>query len=472
MSTPENDSVRQLRSADERLRVDLDLLKKYNVAGPRYTSYPTALQFDDAMEADEVEGRLLEERASSRPLSLYFHLPFCRSLCWYCACTKIITRDRSKSAAYLDLVEAELDRRREVTDGRSVVQVHYGGGTPTFLSPGELQRLGEGIQRRFDVADDAEMSVEIDPREFDRDKAFALAEGGFNRASIGIQDTDKRVQEAINRHQPMELNKKAVDWLDEAGIDALNVDLIYGLPHQTLASFEATLDDVLELEPDRFAIYSYAHVPWVNPAQKHLERTGLPSPDEKLRLLKLAIERLDEEGYVYIGMDHFAKPDDELAVALEAGELQRNFQGYSTRGGADIMAYGMSAISQSRDMYFQNHKDLDGYREAIGEGRWPLYRGVVLDEDDLIRRHTIMQIMCRARLDFEKLSEEFGVDFERYFAAELARLSELEDDHLVRRQRDHLQITPTGRLFLRNIAMAFDRYLQERRAEGGYSKTI
>ncbi|MFP4600963.1 MAG: oxygen-independent coproporphyrinogen III oxidase [Persicimonas sp.] len=462
----------QATLVDTSVEVDIDLLRKYNVAGPRYTSYPTALHFDEEIDAEVIEGRLAEQNERDRPMSLYFHLPFCRSLCWYCACTKIITGDRSQSAEYIELLDAEMTRRGALTSGRRVVQMHFGGGTPTYMSVEEIGRLGELIHSHFDFDDDAEISVEIDPREFTKEKAKALADVGFNRASLGIQDTKEKVQRAVNRLQPMSMNVQAVEWLRAEGIESVNVDLIYGLPHQTLSSFEETLDEVLELRPQRFAIYSYAHVPWVNAAQKHLEREGLPSADLKLQLLKLAIERLTSRGYVYIGMDHFALPDDELAVARRTGNLQRNFQGYSTWGGTDIMAYGLSAISQSRDMYFQNQKELALYREGLEDGGWPAFRGVVLDTDDLIRRQVIMEVMCRAELDYAHLGESLGVDFVEYFAQELASLAPLEDDGLVVRHPDSLEITNTGRLFIRNIAMHFDAYLQAAQAHQSYSRTV
>jgi oxygen-independent coproporphyrinogen-3 oxidase len=463
----------QTQTDREQFVVDIDLLKKYNVAGPRYTSYPTALHFDEQVDAATVRRRLVEQLDRSRPMSLYFHLPFCRRLCWYCACTKVITGDRSKSRDYLELLEREMSLRDEITAGRPVVQMHFGGGTPTFLSADEIRLLGERIHEHFDFDRHAEISVEIDPREFDPAKAKALAEIGFNRASLGIQDSNPEVQQAINRIQPMDQNRQTVSWLRATGINSINVDLIYGLPHQTLESFERTIDDVLELDPDRFAIYSYAHVPWVNPAQKHLEKTGLPSADTKLQLLKLVIERLCAEGYVYIGMDHFARPDDELAVAQRTGKLQRNFQGYSTWGGTEIMAYGMSAISQSEDMYFQNYKGLDDYGQALQAGQGPAYRGVILSEEDRIRRQAIMEVMCRAQVDYAAMSEQMGIDFASYFAEDIASLDELEADGLVRRHPDRLEITETGRLFIRNIAMKFDGYLKAGQdGPRSYSKTV
>ncbi len=454
------------------LVVDLELLRKYNVPGPRYTSYPTALHFDDAVDAEVVRRRLQAQRDVERPMSLYFHMPFCRHLCWYCACTRIITGDRAQSAAYMELLRRELDLKASITQERPVVQMHFGGGTPTFSSPDELARLGELLHQRFRFDPRAEISVEVDPREFDPDKARVLADIGVNRASLGIQDSNPVVQEAINRVQPMAQNRQTVRWLRDEGIDSINVDLIYGLPHQTLASFERTLEEVLELEPNRFAIYSYAHVPWVNPAQRHLEKSGLPGAELKLRLLKLAIETLTARGYVYIGMDHFARPDDELAVARKSGRLQRNFQGYSTWGGTEIMAYGMSAISQSQDMYFQNHKSLPDYRQALEEARWPVARGVVLSDDDLIRRRVIMEVMCRAAVDYAALSEELGIDVGAYIGADIARLDELEADGLVRRAAHKLEITDTGRLFIRNIAMTFDGYLGNEGSTRSYSRTV
>jgi oxygen-independent coproporphyrinogen-3 oxidase len=455
------------------LRVDKDLHRKYSVPGPRYTSYPTALHFDEVVDAGRIDEVLRAERNAQRPLSVYFHLPFCRKLCWYCACHKIITADRARADVYLDDLERELELKRPWIEGRPVTQVHLGGGTPTFFTPEQIERLGALIDRYFDVREDAEMGVEVDPREFTREHAVALADAGFNRASLGIQDNNAAVQEAIHRIQPHHLNQKAFEILRGLGFGSLNVDLIYGLPRQTEDGFRETLDDVLALEPDRFAIYSYAHVPWVSPSQKLLERETLPGAEQKLSLLKLTIETISAAGYDYIGMDHFARPDDSLATALRDGTLRRNFQGYSTGKGVDIQGFGISSISQSRSAYFQNEKDIGAYEGLVRGGDVPVVRGVVLSEEDQIRRAAIMDVMCKTTVDFDGFAERHGVDFADYFAQELDALDELERDGLVERSNSALRITPRGRLFIRNIAMTFDAYLSDRdELETRYSKTV
>ncbi|AWV88858.1 oxygen-independent coproporphyrinogen III oxidase [Bradymonas sediminis] len=450
--------------------VDLELLRKYDVAGPRYTSYPTAAHFHEDVDAQAVVPRL-EQSDCDSPVSVYVHLPFCRKLCWYCACTKIITKDSQRAADYLVALDKEMQLKAAVIGRRPVVQLHLGGGTPTFLSAAQIRQLGESIRRHFNVTPGVEASVEIDPRECDEEKVNALAEAGFRRASLGVQDVDPRVQEAIGRVQPMELNTKAVRLLRARGFESVNVDLIYGLPHQTPETYAQTLDRVLTLQPERFAIYSYAHVPWVNAAQKNLERVGLPAAEVKLRLLKYIIERLVDAGYVYIGMDHFARPEDELARALRENSLQRNFQGYSTHAGVEIVGLGMSAISQSEDLYYQNTKDLEVYSARVEEGHWPVVRGCQLSAEDRIRRGVINEIMCRARIDFAAISARLGIDFSAYFKDELAALAPFVDDGLVDLGPGELRITDRGRLFVRNIAMTFDAHLSGE-GERRYSQTV
>lgn len=466
MSIPAN-------ASPDSISVDTDLLRKYAVAGPRYTSYPTALHFDDEVGAGRIAEVLAVEQNTNRPLSVYFHLPFCRELCWYCACHKIVTKDRERANTYLDDLERELELKRPWIEGRPVTQIHLGGGTPTFLTPAQIERLGELIDRFFDVQPVAEMGVEVDPREFTRDHAVALADAGFNRASLGIQDSNRTVQEAIHRVQPHHLNEQTIGILRELGFGSLNVDLIYGLPGQSEEGFRQTLDDVIGLDPDRFAIYSYAHVPWISPSQKLLEREHLPGPDEKLALLELTIETISAAGYDYIGMDHFARPDDSLAVALRDGTLRRNFQGYSTGKGVDILGFGISAISQSRTAYFQNEKQLEAYQDDVRGSRVPVVRGLVLSEEDQVRRAAIMDVMCKTVVDFDDFEHRHGVEFGRFFDAELEALDVLERDGLVERREHSLRITPLGRLFIRNIAMTFDGYLGDREdLERRYSKTI
>ncbi|MDB4706327.1 oxygen-independent coproporphyrinogen III oxidase, partial [Verrucomicrobia bacterium] len=394
------------------MKVDLDLIRKYNVPGPRYTSYPPATHFTDEVDKDALMESIRKNNETQRDLSLYYHLPFCESLCWFCGCTTVITKDHSRSENYLNHIDREMDLMREhLNPDRKVVQVHLGGGTPTFLQPDELRRLGNHIRERFQFGERVEAGAEIDPRRITRDTIQALKDAGFNRASMGVQDHNPEVQKAIHRIQPYEMTRQAIDWLRECDFESLNVDLIYGLPYQTVDSFEKTLEDTLKLQPDRLAVFSYAHVPWIKPAQKILqERMELPSPEVKLELLKLTIEKLTSEGYVYIGMDHFAKEDDELTVAQRTKTLQRNFQGYSTQEGVDIYAFGMSSISQSQDAYWQNLKELPDYCASVDEGKLPIQRGYILTEEDHLRRRTIMRLMCDLELDYANMSELLGLD--------------------------------------------------------------
>ncbi len=455
------------------LCVNLDLVKKYNVAGPRYTSYPPATQFTPGVGADQVLALLAADNPSDRGLSLYFHLPFCETLCWFCGCTTVITQDHGASSPYLDCLEREVAAMAaKVHPNRPVVQIHWGGGSPTFLRPDEIRRLGELIHRHFRIAPDVEAGVEVDPRRLTRGHLEALSEVGFNRASLGVQDFDEKVQVAIHRRQPRDLTQKTLDWARELGFSSINFDLIYGLPHQTVASFDQTLDTVLAMNPDRLAVFSYAHVPWVKPAQKILEQKILPPPEVKLELLKLGIERLTANGlYEYIGMDHFARPGDELVRAQKEKTLQRNFQGYSTRGEADILAFGMSAISQIPGAYWQNEKSLEAYSDALKNGRVPVARGYALTADDQKRRQVIMRVMCDLALDYPAMSSRLGVDFSTCFARELEALRSFEADGLVTFHPNRMEVTHAGRLFIRNIAMVFDATLAPH-SESRHSKTI
>ncbi len=455
------------------LNVNLDLVKKYNVAGPRYTSYPPATKFTNTLTQPDLDALLAADNPDDRGLSLYFHLPFCETLCWFCGCTTVITQDHGASKPYLDYLELEVARMAQrINPKRKVVQLHWGGGSPTFLKPDEIRRLGEIIRRHFTLADHIEAGVEVDPRRLTRDHILALREVGFNRASLGVQDFDEQVQVAVHRRQPRELTQQVLDWARELGFGSVNFDLIYGLPHQTVETFRQTLETVLTMGPDRLAVFSYAHVPWIKPAQKILEQKILPSPEVKLELLKLVIERLTAEGrYEYIGMDHFARPGDELVTAQRQKTLQRNFQGYSTRGEADIYAFGMSAISQIPAAYWQNEKELPAYGTAVGAGRLPLARGYVLTADDRIRRETIMRVMCDLGLDYGVMTGKLGLDFETYFAAELAALAPFAADGLVNLKPGGLEVTDAGRMFIRNIAMSFDNTLSTQ-TERRHSKTI
>jgi oxygen-independent coproporphyrinogen III oxidase len=454
------------------LKVDLALVKKYSVPGPRYTSYPPATHFTEQVTFDSLRDLIRANNEGEGDLSLYFHIPFCYSLCWYCGCTTIITTQQGQSAAYLGYLEKELDFMGQfLNPRRKVVQIHFGGGSPSFLLPDEIRRLGAMIRARFNVASDVEASIEIDPRRMDRDHVKAMREAGFNRASLGVQDNDPKVQKAVHRIQPRELTEQVAGWFREEGFHSLNIDLIYGLPLQTPASFEKTIDEVLQLKPDRFAVFNYAHVPWIKPHQRIFKDDMLPTPETKLELLKTTIEKLTSAGFVYIGMDHFARETDELAVAQRRKTLQRNFQGYSTRGGADIYAFGMSSISQADGIYWQNHKDLPVYCGLLDEGKSPVAKGFIMSADDHIRRWTIMRLMCDLGLDYEAMSRGLNIDFQNYFARELDSLGDLEADGLLQRYPGGLTVSELGRLFIRNIAMRFDAYLPQEK-EKRYSKTI
>ena len=446
-----------------------DLISKYNRPGPRYTSYPTALQFKDV----EDPIALLEETSdSTAPISLYYHLPFCESLCWFCACTTVITCNRDKADLYLDALEQEMDLSLPYLNAanRLVKQLHFGGGSPSFQTPAQLDRLCLDIRERFTFAPDAEISAELDPRTLTGEKVKILASHGFNRASFGVQDVDPKVQKAVHRIQPDEMNRKCIKWVRDAGIESVNTDLIYGLPHQTVDSFRQTLETVLSYEPDRLAVFSYAHVPWVAPAQKILERSTLPDPEVKFAMLLETIEMLTSSGYVYIGMDHFAKKGDELAIALEKGGLHRNFQGYTTLAGLEMIGFGMSSISQNGISYRQNIKELDQWHAAIENNVIPAQKGYHMTDEDKLRKDVIMTIMCSGNVVYKKFNDKFGINFEDHFAGAIAQLAEPAKDGLVAFNDDGFQVTDNGRLLLRNIAMPFDEYLQS--GPGRHAKTI
>jgi oxygen-independent coproporphyrinogen-3 oxidase len=440
--------------------LDLELIKKHSANAPRYTSYPPATQFTTDLAAIRIEDAIAEDNASALPLSLYIHLPFCESRCWYCGCTTVITRDKSAAERYLDDLAREFALYNlRLNSARRVVQLHLGGGTPTFLNAHQLDRLSGLLHSCFDFAPDAEISVEIDPRRLNWPQVEALHRMGARRASLGIQDTDRRVQLAIHRHQPHRLNEQAVTWLRAAGFTSINVDLIYGLPRQTTASFARTLENVLALEPDRFSVFGYAHVPWIKPAQKIFDdRVQLPAPGERLSLWACAHRRLTAAGYQDIGLDHFARPGDELARAQRDGTLHRNFQGYSTRAGASVYAFGMSGISGVGDVYFQNARNLPEYHAALAAGQLPFQRGLRLTGEDRRRRTVIMRLMCDRRLDFRALSSALGVNFARTFASELSSLRALADDGAVEISASALRVTTRGAPLLRIIAQHFDAY--------------
>ena len=453
--------------------LDLDLIRKYSIPGPRYTSYPPATQFTEQLAGLRLDEAIAEDnRPGAGPLSLYFHLPFCETRCWFCGCTTVITRRRASAGEYLDDLTREVRLTAErMNPRRPVAQVHFGGGTPTFSPPDELRQLGALIHQAFRLAPDCEFSVEVDPRRLTEDHVRALHEIGANRASLGVQDTNPEVQLAVHRVQPHALNVQAFGWLRSFGFRSLNVDLIFGLPLQTPESFGRTIDDVLGLSPDRLSVFSYAHVPWIKPAQRIFDnREQLPDAETKLAMFAQAHQKLTAAGYIAVGLDHFARPDDELAIAQREDTLHRNFQGYSTRAGASLYGFGMSAISQTADTFRQNHKDLATWREALGKNQLPVERGYRLTAEDQRRRVLVMSIMCHRRLDFAALSRELGVDVPAQYAREIASLADLEADGLITRTAHGVSVTPVGVPLLRVIAMRFDAYLSN--SAQRHSKTI
>ena len=457
------------------LVIDPVLIRKYDTAGPRYTSYPTADRFVEAFGEAELRQWLAKRNVGgiALPLSLYVHLPFCDTVCYYCGCNRIATRDHSKSAKYIKYLEREIGLVAAALGGeREVCRMHGGGGTPTFLAREEMSFLVETLKKNFVFARGAECAIEIDPRRLAPGTLEFLAGLGFNRVSLGVQDFDPHVQKAVNRIQSEEVTRQAVEEARANGMSSVNLDLIYGLPKQTLDGFARTLDKVIALDPDRIALYSYAHLPKLFPPQRRIADADLPSPEAKLQIMTLAIGSLTRAGYLYIGMDHFAKPDDALALAQAQGRLQRDFQGYSTHPECNTLGFGVSAIGRVGPTYYQNSKELEAYYRALDEGRLPVARGLELSADDLLRRAVIQALMCHFRLSIESIELAHLIDFRQYFAAELADLRRLAGEGLVELDGDWIVVTPKGRLLVRVIAMVFDRYLRAREAHASYSKVI
>lgn len=458
-----------------RLVVDPELIRRFDISGPRYTSYPTADRFVEAFGPAQY-ARWLGSRevgGLNRPLSLYVHIPFCNTICYYCACNKIITKDHSRSARYLDFLEREIGLvDRHLAGGREVTQLHLGGGTPTFLAEDEMRRLMAAIRARFQLAEHGEFSIEVDPRKVDAAQVALLAELGFNRMSIGVQDFDPLVQAAVNRLQSFDETAAVLEAARENGFKSVSMDLIYGLPHQTVERFATTLERVIELSPDRLSLYSYAHLPRLFKPQRRIEEAALPTAADKLGIMKYAIERLVDAGYVYIGMDHFAKPDDELTIAQQQGRLHRNFQGYSTQAECDMIAFGISSISKLGAIYAQNHKTEEDYYDALERGELPVLRGVELTADDVLRRSIIQALMCHFELSIESIEIAHLIDFRRYFAPELNDLARMAEAGLVEIGDRWITVLPPGRLLVRAIAMVFDRYLRHDRERARYSRVI
>lgn len=452
-----------------------DLIARHHREGPRYTSYPTADRFVEGFNAETYGQQLAKRRLETRPRpwSVYVHLPFCATVCYYCGCNKIATRNTGRASAYVDYLLREAAMHADqLGDDRRLAQVHWGGGTPTFLPFEQMQRLMLALRGQFDLLEQAEVAIEVDPRTVDARGVEQLASLGFNRMSIGVQDFDPNVQAAVNRIQSEAQTLAVMEAARKAGFRSINVDLIYGLPRQSSSSFERTLDRVIAAAPDRIALYSYAHLPQTFKPQRRIDEAQLPSPEAKLQIFEVAIGRLMDAGFVYIGMDHFAKPDDELAVAQRQGRLQRNFQGYSTRADCDLIALGVSGIGAVGASYYQNQRQLADYYNTIDRGVLPIMRGIELTPDDLLRRAVIHGLMCHFALSTEAVETTHRIDFEPYFRQELKELEQFARDGLVELRDRSIVVTSLGRFLVRNICMVFDRYLREREQRTRYSKVI
>ncbi|MCC4858802.1 oxygen-independent coproporphyrinogen III oxidase [Vibrio splendidus] len=449
---------------------DQEILNKYNYSGPRYTSYPTALEFHEAFTVADYD--MACTQYPERPLSLYVHIPFCHKLCYYCGCNKVITRHSHKADEYLDVIEHEIRQRASLLNGREVTQLHFGGGTPTFLTKAQITRLMQILRDEFNFTADAEISIEVDPREIELDVLDHLHGEGFNRLSIGVQDFNKEVQKLVNREQDEEFIIAMVQRAKELGFRSTNLDLIYGLPKQTQALFAETLKQVLEMKPGRLSVFNYAHMPQLFAAQRKIKDEDLPEPKEKMAILQDTIETLTGAGYQFIGMDHFALPEDELAVAQREGILHRNFQGYTTQGEADLIGFGVSAISMVGDAYAQNQKELKKYYAQVNDLRHALWKGVALDSDDLLRREVIKQLICNFKLDKTMIESEFSVNFNRYFKEDLGLLQTFINDELVEVDDKEIRVTLRGRLLIRNICMCFDKYLRAKARQQQFSRVI
>lgn len=449
---------------------DQTMLNKYNHSGPRYTSYPTALELHQAFTVAEYD--MACTQYPERPLSLYIHIPFCHKLCYYCGCNKVVTRHSHKADEYLDALELEVRTRAALLQGRRVNQLHFGGGTPTFLSQAQISRIMGVLRHEFDFDLDAELSIEIDPRDLPIAKIDHLRREGFNRLSIGVQDFNEDVQKAVNREQDEAHITALVKRAEDLNFHSTNLDLIYGLPKQSANSFAQTVKKVLEMKPERISVFNYAHMPELFAAQRKIHQQDLPSIEQKMAMLQDTIITLTQRGYQAIGMDHFALPNDELAIAQRQGKLHRNFQGYTTQGECDLIGFGVSAISMIGDVYAQNHKQLKAYYQQVEDQRHALYKGLTLDSDDLLRRDIIKQLMCNFTLDMGSIERRYDVCFAQYFQLDLALLAPFIEDKLVSIESNIITVTARGRLLIRHVCMCFDRYLRRQTNQQQYSKVI
>ncbi|MDN5049838.1 oxygen-independent coproporphyrinogen III oxidase [Aliarcobacter butzleri] len=454
--------------------IDFAKFVKYSKPGPRYTSYPTAPEFSEAFTQDDLK-EFYKNQSDDRPLSLYIHMPFCRSACYFCGCNTIFTSKEDKKTRYIEYLKKELDiLKNHLNTKRVVTQMHFGGGTPTFFSPSQLEVVITAIKEIFpNFSPDAEISCEVDPRYFTVEHMNVLKAGGCNRLSFGVQDLDEEVQKTIHRIQPFELTQNVIKIAREAGIHSINTDLIYGLPYQTRESFKKTLEQMITLNTDRFAVFNYAHVPWLMKTMRKFDETTFPKPEIKLEMLKDTIDFFTSNGYKMVGMDHFAKPEDELFKAIEKGELHRNFQGYTTKGGADLIGIGLTSIGNGVDYYAQNFKELEPWENAIDNGDLPVYKGYRLSDDDMLRQFVIMELMSNFSLNIKRVEEEFKINFKEYFDDAIKALKEFEDAQLLKITDNKIEVSQTGSMLIRNICMPFDAYLnkipEEKRR---FSKTI
>lgn len=465
-----------MKSCHQTVRFQSDLLQKYDLPIPRYTSYPPATQLASDFSELNFRTAIAIGNYKKTPISLYCHIPFCETPCYFCGCNTVITQRKELAEPYLQRLAREIEQTASLIHSqRTVHQLHWGGGTPNYLNLEQIEFLWNTLNQHFSLDRTAEVSIEINPRFIDRNYIYVLKSLGFNRISFGIQDFNPQVQAAINRVQPEEMLFDVMDAMRSAGFESVNVDLIYGLPYQTLKTFRETIRKTIELNPDRIAVFNFAYVPWLKPVQKNLPIEALPSASEKLAILQMTIEELTNNGYVYIGMDHFAKPDDELAVAQNRGQLHRNFQGYTTKPESDLFGFGMTSISMLHDVYIQNQKRIKDYYRAIDEGKFPIEKGVSLSRDDILRRTVIMELMCQFRLSQDALEDKyhlgFDLDFDSYFSPEIDELKALEADGLIKVFSDGIEVTPTGRLLIRNIASVFDTYLHKH-SDRVFSKSI
>ncbi|MFZ7317333.1 oxygen-independent coproporphyrinogen III oxidase [Avibacterium avium] len=449
---------------------DSALIQKYNYSGPRYTSYPTALEFNE--NYTEQDFQAAAARYPERPLSLYVHIPFCHKLCYFCACNKIITRHQHKADIYLDYLEKEIKNRAALFRNRKVTQVHWGGGTPTYLTEQQSSRLMAMLREHFHFADNAEISIEMDPRKIELETLDHLRKIGFNRISMGVQDFNKAVQKAVNREQDEDFIQALLERARALGFQSTNLDLIYGLPLQNVESFMFTLQKVIELNPDRLSVFNYAHLPSRFAGQAKIKEDQLPAPETKLTILQKTIETLSDAGYHFIGMDHFAKPDDELAIAQQNGVLHRNFQGYTTQEDADLLGLGVSAISLLGDTYAQNQKELKHYYADIEQKGTALHKGFVMSQEDCLRRDVIKQLICNFKLDYAPFEQQYGIDFKTHFAEDLELLAPLAADGLIEIGEKGLQVSPVGHLLIRNICLCFDTYSRQQARRQQFSRII